>query len=151
MILNTSIFTATVIAAKIAAANRPDVLRAIERAVVEIQRAAYWSFADGVLTIQSTTSKKLYRVDAAHTCEAKSKCCKHSIARLLMIRYAERLATVPVVAVADERADLLAKIEAAWAKYTCHQIGAGLIKRFGVNQLAMLPDYAVKQIAAAIR
>jgi hypothetical protein len=96
MILNSSIFTATIAAARVAAANRPDVLRAIDRAVVEITKAAYWSFADGVLTIISTTSKKTYRIDAAHTCEARTKHCKHSIARLLMVRYAERLnAAVP--------------------------------------------------------
>jgi len=69
---------------------------AIDRAVVKIQKAAYWSFTDGVLSIQSTTSKNLYRVDAGHTCEARSKVCKHQIARLLMLRYAERLnATLP--------------------------------------------------------
>ena len=96
MILNTSIFTATIEAARTAAADRPDVLRAIDRAVVKIQKAAYWSFTDGVLSIQSTTSKNLYRVDAGHTCEARSKVCKHQIARLLMLRYAERLnATLP--------------------------------------------------------
>lgn len=94
MILNTVIFTATVLAAKAKAANRPDVLRAIERAVHEITRASYWAFADGTLSIQSTTSKKLYRVDADHVCEARSKTCKHHIARLLMIRYAERLRAV---------------------------------------------------------
>jgi hypothetical protein len=151
VILNSLIFAATIAAAKTAAANRPEIIRAINRAVVEITKAAYWSFDGETLAIQSTTSKKLYKVDAAHTCEAKSKVCKHHIARLLMIRYSGRLATAPVAAVADERAALLAKIETAWSKYTCHQIGAGLIKRFGVNQLAMLPDYAVRQIAAAIR
>lgn len=95
MILNTSIFAATIAAAKTKAANRPEVLRAIDRAVVEIQKAAYWSFADGVLTIKSTTSGEMYKVDAAHTCPARSKVCKHHIARLLMIRYTERLAAAP--------------------------------------------------------
>ncbi|MEP7336535.1 MAG: hypothetical protein ABI977_02120 [Acidobacteriota bacterium] len=96
MILNTNIFTATIEAAKTAAANRPDVLRAIDRAVVEITRAAYWSFDGQTLVIISTTSKKTYRIDAAHTCEARTKHCKHNIARLLMVRYTERLsAAVP--------------------------------------------------------
>jgi hypothetical protein len=96
MILNSAIFTATVLAAKTAAANRPDVLRASDRAVIEIQKAAYWSFDGETLAIQSTTSKKLYRVDADHTCEARSKVCKHHVARLLMVRYSERLsAAVP--------------------------------------------------------
>lgn len=98
MILNTSIFTATVAAAKAAAANRLDVIRAIDRAVIEIQKAAYWSFADGVLTIKSTTSNKFYRVDAAHTCEARTKHCKHNMARILMVRYSERLAAAEAVA-----------------------------------------------------
>lgn len=94
MILNTAIFTATIEAAKAKAANRPEVLRAIDRAVIEIQKAAYWSFADGVLTIKSTTSGEMYKVDAAHDCPAHSRVCKHHIARLLMVRYSERLATV---------------------------------------------------------
>ena len=152
MILNTAIFTATIAAAKTAAANRPEVIRAIDRAIVEIQKAAYWSFADGVLTIQSTTSRKLYRVDAAHTCEAKSKCCKHHIARLLMIRYSERLATAPAVTEADERAEAIKKIEKVWtggpARY---DLGRWLMRRFGVISLDMLPDRSIKQIAAAIR
>lgn len=91
MILNNSIFTATIEAASTAAANHPDVLRAIDRAVIQIQEAAYWSFVGQTLAIQSTISKKLYHVDAAHTCEVRSKVCKHHIARLLMVRYTERL------------------------------------------------------------
>jgi len=92
MILNSFIFTATIAAAKQAASSRPEIIRAIDRAVVEITKAAYWSFDGQVLVIQSTTSNKLYRIDAAHTCEARTKHCKHAIARLLMVRYAERLA-----------------------------------------------------------
>ncbi|MEP7343216.1 MAG: hypothetical protein ABI977_36155 [Acidobacteriota bacterium] len=100
MILNTNIFTATIEAAKTAAANRPDVLRAIDRAVVEITRAAYWSFDGQTLVIISTTRKKTYRIDAAHTCEARTKHCKHNVARWLMLRYSERLATAETVAAA---------------------------------------------------
>ena len=152
MILNSQIFTATIEAAKAKAANRPEVLRAIDCAVVEIQKASYWSFPDGVLTIKSTTSGEIYRVDSAHTCPAHSKTCKHNIARLLMIRYSERLAAAPVVTEADERAAAIAKIETAWLpKYTVHQIGAGLLKRFGVNQLEMVSTPYLKQLAALIQ
>lgn len=238
MILNTAIFTATIEAAKTAAANRPEVLRAIDRAVVEIERAAYWSFADGVLTIKSTTSGEMYKVDASHDCPAHSKTCKHNIARLLMIRYNERLAAAPkppaivieqtergyrftlpyapnagalgglkalvsgyhrrlegepyrtisadklnaaiellnywfgeyqdgenrhgrpacavVVAempapvVADTRAATIARIEAAW-EGKGYTVGRALFRRFGVNQLSMLPDQTLNQIAAAIK
>lgn len=91
MILNTKIFTATIAAAKAKCAGRADCQRAIDRAVIEITKAAYWSFDGETLTIQSTTSHKMYRIDAAHTCEARTKHCKHSVARLLMVRYTERL------------------------------------------------------------
>jgi len=104
MILNSSIFTATIAAAKTAAANRPDVLRAIDRAASEIEKASYWSFDAGVLTIKSTTSGELYRVDANHACPARSKVCKHIIARLLMVRYNERLSNaepVPAIVVRE--------------------------------------------------
>lgn len=93
MLLNTQIFTEVVSAAKTATANSPRWQRAIDRAVTEILRARYWSFADGVLTIQSTTSKKLYRISTGnHTCEAKGSVCKHRAARKLMANYFERLA-----------------------------------------------------------
>lgn len=152
MILNTKLFTATIEAAKAKAANRPEVLRAIDRAVVEIERAAYWSFADGVLTIKSTTSGEMYKVDAAHTCAAHSKVCKHHIARLLMIRYSERLAVAPVVTEAEERAQAIEKIEKVWLRGPIrYDLGRWLMRRFGVISLDMLPDHSVKKIAAAIR
>jgi len=69
MILNTHIWSQTVEAAKLAASNSPAWTRAIERADNEIRRSRHWSFTNGVLTIQSTTSKKLYRMDETHTCE----------------------------------------------------------------------------------
>ncbi len=90
MLLNTAIFNQTVETAKAKSANNPAMLRAIDRAVYEINRSKYWSFADGVLRIQSTTSRKLYVVDDAHTCEARG-ICKHKAARRLMIRYTEAL------------------------------------------------------------
>jgi hypothetical protein len=95
MILNTSIWKNTVTAAKAKVANQPAWLRAIERAVAEIERSRYWSFADGVLTIESTTSRKLYKVDAAHTCEARGGICKHKAARRLMTLYVAALAAAP--------------------------------------------------------
>lgn len=87
MILNTSIWKQTVTAAKNKAAQHPAWLRAIDRAVVEIEKARYWAFADGVLTIQSTTSNKLYKVGESHTCEAKGGVCKHRAAQRLMELY----------------------------------------------------------------
>lgn len=63
MILNTRIWNETVNAAKLAASDSPAWLRAIERAVIEIERSKYWSFDGDVLTIISTTSKKTYRFE----------------------------------------------------------------------------------------
>ena len=91
MLLNTAIFNAIIAAAKAKCAGRPDCQRAIDRAVIEITKAGYWSFDGDVLTIISTTSGKRYAIDAAHVCEARTGNCKHKISRLLMLRYTERL------------------------------------------------------------
>lgn len=90
MLLNTRIFTNVVETAKAKSANNPAMLRAIDRAVNEINRSKYWAYdsTTNTLRIQSTTSKKLYVVNDAHTCEAKTV-CKHKVARRLMQRYAE--------------------------------------------------------------
>jgi hypothetical protein len=95
MILNTQIWQDTINAAKAAASTSPAWLRAIERAVIEIEKAKYWAFDGQTLTIQSTTSKKLYRVDENHTCEARGGICKHRGARRLIQRYTERLHAAP--------------------------------------------------------
>jgi hypothetical protein len=93
MIINTKIFTATVETAKTKSATNPAMLRAIDRAVNEINRSKYWAYDSqtNVLKLMSTTSKKLYVIDDAHTCEAQSKTCKHHVARRLMQRYTEAL------------------------------------------------------------
>lgn len=93
MLLNTKIFNATVETAKAKSSNNPAMLRAIDRAVKEINRSKYWAFdsTTNVLKLMSTTSSKLYVVDDAHTCDAKSKTCKHLVARRLMQRYTEAL------------------------------------------------------------
>jgi hypothetical protein len=94
MILNSNIWQQTIEAAKAKAEGNAPLLRAIDRAIIEIERALYWSFVAGVLRLQSTTSKKLYVIDDAHTCEATAngfKFCKHSIARRLMLRYTQNL------------------------------------------------------------
>jgi hypothetical protein len=94
MILNTQKWQETIAAAKAKAEGNAALLRAIDRAVKEIERALYWSFVAGILRIQSTTSKKLYVVDDAHSCDATAnghKFCKHTVARRLMLRYVERL------------------------------------------------------------
>ena len=99
MILNTSIWQMTINHAKAKAANSAVWLRAIDRAVVEIEKSRYWSFADGVLMIQSTTSDKLYRIGDDHACEARHGICKHRAARRLMVLYFEALKTgAPVAA-----------------------------------------------------
>jgi hypothetical protein len=91
MLLNQTIWKQTVSDAKTKSAGNAALLRAIDRAVNEIERSIYWAFADGVLKIKSTTSRKLYVVDDGHTCEAQSKTCKHHIARRLMLRYTQTL------------------------------------------------------------
>ena len=151
MILNPAIFTATIEAAKAKAASRPEVIRAIDRAVVEIERAAYWSFADGVLTIKSTTSGEMYKVDAAHDCPAHSKVRKHHIARLLMIRYTERLAAAPVVAKADERTELVHQIEAVWSREEWNRthLTLQIARRFGVVSLHQVSVEHLRAIRAA--
>jgi len=94
MLLNSKIWNETITTAKAAASTSPAWLRAIERAVVEVGKAKYWAFDGQTLTLQSTTSKKLYRVDKSHSCEACANghsACKHRAARRLMLRYTERL------------------------------------------------------------
>lgn len=112
MIINTKIFNQTVATAKAKCAGNAALLRSIDRAVTEIEKAKYWSFADGVLTIISTTSGERYVIDDTHTCPARSKTCKHLVARRLMQRYYEALAAAAPVA--DERAVLIADVERAW-------------------------------------
>jgi hypothetical protein len=70
MILNSTIRRQTINEAKAKAAGNGAILRAIDRAVKEIERSAYWSFDCQTLRIQSTTSRKLYIVDDGHTGEA---------------------------------------------------------------------------------
>ena len=101
MILNTQIWQQTVSAAKQAASNSPAWGRAIDRADLEIRRSRYWRMDGGVLTIKSTTSGKMYRLDDAHTCEGCShghKACKWRAARRLVTRYTERLNAAPALA-----------------------------------------------------
>jgi len=91
MILNSTLWNETIEAAKAKSAGNAYILRAIDRAAKEIERASYWAFDNGVLKLKSTTSQKLYVVDDQHTCEARS-ICKHKVARRLVQRYSERLA-----------------------------------------------------------
>lgn len=101
MILNTKIFNATVETAKAKCAGNAAMLRAIDRAVYEINRSRYWAYdaQTNTLRIQSTSSKKLYVVNDQHTCEATAKgnrYCKHLVARRLMQRYTEALGVAAV-------------------------------------------------------
>ncbi|NOT60338.1 MAG: hypothetical protein HOP19_08955 [Acidobacteria bacterium] len=112
MILNTSIWQSVINEAKAKASNSPLWLKAIDRAVVEVETARYWSFADGVLTIQSTSSGKLYKIGNDHKCEATAfnRPCKHRAARRLMALYYEALGNVAPVA--DEAAPVAPAIVA---------------------------------------
>ncbi len=144
MLLNSQIWQETINAAKAAASTSPAWLRAIERAVIEIERSRYWSFDGSTLVIISTTSKKTYRIDEHHTCEACANghsACKHRAARRLMIRYRERLqtATPAWVKVMTDRAaedrrreELIEGIEADWKRrYPTFPLWHTLIRRFG--------------------
>jgi hypothetical protein len=97
MFLNTKVWQQVVAAALAAVGNNLAWKRAVERGAREIERSRYWRFADGVLRIQSTSSKKFYDVDANHTCEATRnghRACKHRAAHRLMMRYVEALAAL---------------------------------------------------------
>lgn len=150
MILNHAIFAATIEAAKAKAEDRTEILRAIDRAVIEIQKAKYWAFNGDMLRIQSTTPSTIYKIDDAHDCPALSKVCQHCIARLLLIRYTERLAPTSEVIEVDARAATIACIEAAW-EGKGYTVGRALFRRFGVNQLSMLSDRTLNQITDAIK
>ena len=94
MILNNQIWQQTVAAAILAVSGQAAWVRAIERAKHGIEKSAYWSFDGVTLTIKSTTSGKLYKITAEHTCEATANghtACKHRAAHRLMVRYLERL------------------------------------------------------------
>lgn len=146
MILNSSIFTATVTAAKAKSADNPALLSAIDHAVIEIERAKYWSFADGILTIISTTSDTRYVIGDDHTCIARSKICKHMVSRRLMLRYFENLAAADT-----QRAALIADVERAWHRarpfaaisWPLHQI-------FGVTKLDALNVEQLQSVYASI-
>lgn len=145
MILNLAIFTATVAAAKAKCAGNPALLCAIKRAVIEIEKAKYWSFADGILTIISTTSGERYVIADTHTCATRSKTCKHLVARRLMQRYFEALA------VAADRAQLIADVESAWKKARPFAtITWPVYQIFGVRELDALNVDQLRSVYASI-
>jgi hypothetical protein len=159
MILNTKVWAETINAAKAAASTSPAWLRAIERAVIEIEKSKYWSFDGSTLVIISTTSKKTYRINENHTCEACANghaACKHRAARRLMVRYTERLQTAaPKLAklmtdrAAEDRRreELIEEIEREWQrKHPVSPLWRALIGRFGVNRLGMLATHDLKDI-----
>jgi hypothetical protein len=161
MILNTQIWQATIQAAKAKAAHSPAWLRAIDRAAVEIDRAKYWSFADGVLTIVSTTSGTRYTISDEHDCPARGQVCKHRAARQLMVRYTERLASAAsapaeIVATAlpqptDERAQLITDIKAAWHRARPFASLSGAVHQvFGVACLEDVSTDNLRRVLAAL-
>ena len=89
MILNSQIWQQTIAAAILAVAGKAEWIRAIQRGAKEIESSRYWSVDGVTLTIKSTTSGKLYRITAEHTCEATAsgfKACKHKAAHRLMVK-----------------------------------------------------------------
>lgn len=95
--LKEQVWQQVVMAAMLAASSKAVWMRAIQQGAQEIERAADWSFEDGVLTFKRTAGGKLYRIDDQHTCEVSarpSKCCKHMAARRLIQLYVERLGVV---------------------------------------------------------
>ena len=95
MLINTRILAEVVATAKAACDGKADLLAAINRAVVELNRSAYWRYSEGVLVLRSTTSGTDYRIDDMHECKATKhnpkKVCKHKAARRLMLRYVQAL------------------------------------------------------------
>lgn len=94
MLLNTKIFNQVVETAKAKCQGNAALLRAIDRAVYELNRSKYWAYdaQTSTLRLQSTSSRKLYIIDASHACEATTygnKHCKHLVAHRLMQRYTE--------------------------------------------------------------
>jgi len=94
MILNSQIWQQTIAAAILAVAGKAEWIRAIQRGAKEIESSRYWSVDGVTLTIKSTTSGKLYRITAEHTCEATQsghKAYKHRAEDRLMVRYLANL------------------------------------------------------------
>lgn len=156
MIINTAIFQATVTTAKAKCAGNAALLRSIDRAVTEIEKAKYWSFADGVLTIISTTSGERYVIDDTHTCPANSRTCKHLVARRILQRYFEALAaadaTPQVAPVAEDRAALIADVEKAWHRARPFaSITWPLLQMFGTRDLNAVSNDNLKRIHAALQ
>lgn len=146
MILNLAIFTATVAAAKAKAAGNASLLRTIEHAVNEIEKAKYWAFDGTTLNLISTTSGQRFIIAADHTCYAYSKTCNHLVARRLMVRYFENLAAADT-----QRAKLIADVEKAWHRARPFAaISWPLYQIFGVTRLDALTADQLQQIYDAI-
>jgi len=105
MILNTQIFNQVIETAKAKSEGNAYILRAIDRAVAEIEKSSYWSFDGNTLRVKSTTSGRLYSVDDSHRCEAHQQyaVCKHQVARRLMQRYLEALQVAAAQAAAETK------------------------------------------------
>lgn len=156
MIINSKIFTATIAAAKAKCAGNAALLRSIDRAVVEITKAPYWSFDGQTLVIISTTSGERYTITDDHVCPARSKTCKHLVARRLMQRYYEALAdadAAPQAApVAEDRAALIADVEKAWHRARPFaSITWPLLQMFGTRDLNAVSNDNLKRIHAALQ
>jgi len=89
---------------------------------------------------------------AACNCPAglESKLCYHIPAAI--VAPVAAVAPQSVAKVSDERESLIDRINAAWAgKYSPLGIAQGLLKRFGVNQLAMLQTHHLRAIVAVLK
>jgi hypothetical protein len=90
-----------------------------------------------------------------HTCPARSKTCKHLVARRLMQRYYEALAVAdakPQAApVADDRAALIAEVERAWHRARPFaSITWPVYQIFGVRELDALSVEQLQSVHASI-
>lgn len=65
-------------------------LRAITRAVREVETTSFWALDGDTLIILSTLSGHYHRIEPNHRCRAIGPCL-HIVARRLLIRYSNQL------------------------------------------------------------
>jgi len=150
MILDTRIWQETIEAAKAAAFSSPCWLRAIDRAVVQIEtNPCITELASGVLI--TSPSGRTYLANGVCQCAAyKNKmACWHRAAAQLLARYNEALSAPPKLAA--ERDRLIADIKATWSrKFPGEHLADELMARFRCNNLEMLNTDFLRRIQGAL-
>lgn len=91
--INPEIMAHVAQAAKIQAGGDARWCKAIDRAAQEIESNPYLHFANGVLTVLSSTSNNIYDANGACGCKAfeYGKACWHRAGARLLQRYAEAM------------------------------------------------------------